>query len=131
MAIASRPLLASPTIESSGQASFRRSMICSRIRRSSSAMTAVAARKACMLALVQSGRWRSWGDFVGHFDRGTGATRGRHADDQLSPDVVQGPQSLADIGQPHAGLGFRHEPDAIVEHVDGQLAIDDLGTDLE
>src|SRR6266542_1394525 len=131
MAIASRPLLASPTIESSGQASFRRSIICSRIRRSSSATTAVGARKACMLALVQSGRWRGWGDFVGHFDRGTGAARGRHADDQLSPAVIQGLQPLADVGQSHAGFGFRHEPDAIVEHVDSQLAIDDLGIDLQ
>jgi hypothetical protein len=46
IAIASRPLLASPTIRSSGHASFSRSMICSRIRRSSSATTADGAAEA-------------------------------------------------------------------------------------
>src|SRR5882672_3778514 len=126
-AIASRPLLASPTISSSGHASFRREMIWTRIRRSSSATTAVGAGEGCMLALVQSGG----GDFVGHFDGDTGATRGRHADDQLRAAVVQGVQPLADIGQPHATFGFRHETDAIVEHMNGQPAIDDLGTDLQ
>src|SRR5439155_5768142 len=134
LATATLPLLASPTIESSGQASFRRSIICSRIRRSSSAMTAVGAAGANeggMRALVQSRRWCGWGDLVGHFDRGAGATHGRHADDQLSPAVVQGLQPLADVGQPHARFGFRHEADTVVEHMDGQLAIDDLGTDLE
>src|SRR6266700_3772579 len=130
-AIASLPLLASPTIESSGQASFSRAMICSRIRRSSSATTALGAGKGCMLALVRSG-WRcDWGDFVGHFDRCTRATRGWHADDQLGPVVVQGLQSLADIGQSHATFGRRCEADASVEHMHGQLAIDDLRTDLK
>src|SRR5450631_2002668 len=131
MATASLPLLASPTIESSGHASFTRAMICSRIRRSSSATTAVGAVKGRMLALVQSGWRRGWGDFVGHVDRGTGATRGRHADDQLGPAVIQGPQSLANIGQTHASFGVWHEADARVEHMDRQLAIDDLCADLK
>src|SRR2546425_2886335 len=129
MSIASRPLLASPTIKSSGQASFRRSTICSRIRRSSSAMTAVGTGEARMSAFIRSGSRR--GDFVRHFDRGASATRGRHADDQLGSTVVQGLQTLADVGQSHARFGFRHEADAGVEHMDGQLAVDDLGTDLE
>jgi len=43
-ATASRPLAASPTISSSGHASRRRAATCSRIRRSSSAMTAVGLR---------------------------------------------------------------------------------------
>src|SRR5882724_10588832 len=128
-ATASRPLLASPTIESSGQACFRRSTICSRIRRSSSAMTAVAAGKAGMLALVQSG-WGG-GDFVRHFDRGTGAARGRDADDQLSPAVVQGLQPLANVGEADADFRLRDETHAGVEHMDRQLGIDDLGADLE
>src|SRR3989441_5392066 len=131
IATASLPLPASPTIESSGQASFRRSAICSRIRRSSSAMTAVGAGKGCMWALVQSGRRCGWGDLVGYLDRGTRAAHGRHADDQLSSAVVQRLQPLANIGESHASFGFRHEADAIVEHMDSQQAIDDLGADLE
>src|SRR5438046_2197875 len=131
MATASRPLLASPTITSSGQACLRLVIICSRIRRSSSATTAVGAGRGCMLALVQSGRGCGRGDFVGHFDGGTGATPGRHADDQLGAVLVQRFQPLADIGQSHAAFAFGHKADASVEHMDGQLAVDERGTDLE
>ena len=54
---------------------------------------------------IRPGRGR--GNFVGHLDRGTGAARGRHADDQLGPAVVQGLQPLADVGQSHATFGLR------------------------
>src|SRR6185369_17858413 len=132
IAIASRPLLASPTIRSSGHASFKRSMICSRIRRSSSATTAEGAaevNEAAMLAQMQSGWYR--GDFVRYFDRGARAARGRDRDDQFGPPVVQSLQPLADVGQPDARFGGRHETDAGVEDMDRQLPIGDLGADLD
>src|ERR1700681_1785895 len=130
-ATASRPLLASPTITSSGHACLRLVMIWSRIRRSSSATTAVGAGNGCMLVHVQSGWGCGWSDFVGHFEGGTGATPGRHADDQLGAVLVQRLQPLADIGQSDAAFAFRHKADAGVEHMDCQLAVDECGTDLE
>src|SRR2546421_3444917 len=131
IATASRPLLASPTITSSGQAAFRLVIICSRIRRSSSATTAAGAGRECMLAFVQSGWGGGRGDFVGYFDGDTGAAPGRHADDQLGAVLVQRLQPLADIGQSHAAFAFGHKADAGVEHMDCQLAVNERGTDLE
>src|SRR5690349_4233501 len=125
MATASRPLPAWPTIESSGQASFRRSTICSRIRRSSSATTAVGEGR--VRVLIRSRR----GDFVRYFDGGAGAARGRNADDQLGAAVVQGFQALSDVGEPHAAGGIRLEAYTAVEHVHRQLPIDDFGSDLQ
>src|SRR5438046_2658140 len=128
-ATASRPLLASPTITSSGQASFRRAMICSRIRRSSSAITAVGVGEERMLSSVQG--LRGGGNFVGHLDSRTRTARGRHADDELGAIVVHGLQPLSNIGQADATFGFRHEADSIVEHMNCELTIDDFGTDLQ
>src|SRR5215472_7694000 len=127
IAIASRPLPASPTIISSGHASFSRPTICSRIRRSSSTTTAVGAGLACMID-VRSGAGGT--DLVGHLDGGAGAARRRHADDQLCTSFVQGLQTLADIGEPHALVALGHEADAVVEHLHGELAVDDLSADL-
>src|SRR5215469_10404732 len=114
MATASRPLPASPTIESSGQASLRRPMTFSRISRSSSATTAVGVGEGCIVAMLGSGRRRDY--LVGNLNRRTGAAFRGQGDDQLGAGVVQGLQTLAHIGQAHATLALRTEADAGVLH---------------
>ena len=81
---------------------------------------------------MHAGRIRRGGDdLVGHPDRRTGAARRGNADDQLGATAVQRLQALADVGEADAVVALGHEAHAVVHDVDRELAVDDLGVDLD
>jgi hypothetical protein len=69
-------------------------------------------------------------DFVGHFDVGTGPPAGGTLMIS-SARLCTTLQPLADIGHPTPTSAFGIKPCHCRALADGQLAIDDLGADLE